>query len=526
MSHLLRYCRKYPWALTLIIAPLIVQALCELTLPRYMAGIVDIGIAGGDIPYIISNGLIMLLIALASMGAAVLSALFSGRFAADISRDMRHDVFRKVESFSYAEFDKFSAASLITRTTNDVQQIQQFLGMAPRMLMFAPIIAIGGVIAVFLTDAGMSWVLAIGVAAGLAMIVSFITIATSRFRAIQKLTDRMNGLCRRILTGLQVIRAFGTQKYEERRFDEVNTDFTKINLVVNRLVAFAMPSMMLVMNLATLLVVWAGAGRVEAGNLQVGGLMALITYTMQVIMSFIMISMATIMISRANVSAKRISEVLLSESTVLDPEKPEGFLAEDKGKVEFRAVSFRYPGAETDALTGISFTAEAGKTTAIIGGTGSGKSTIAALLLRFYDVTDGEVCVEGKDVRTVGQCELRNKIGYVPQKSVLLSGSIADNLRYGKGDATADELTRATRTAQAESFIAERDGCMESEISQGGANVSGGQKQRLSIARALVKRPDIYVFDDSFSALDFKTDAALRRALAADVAGSSLIIVA
>ncbi|MDR1972115.1 MAG: ABC transporter ATP-binding protein/permease [Treponema sp.] len=522
MIKLLQYGKRYTGTFLLIILFLVIQALCELALPSRMAGIVDKGIAQGDISYVVSSGLVMLLLALATMAASVLITLFSGRFSTNISRDLRRDVFCRVESFSHAEFDRFSAASLITRTTGDVQQIQFFLGMMPRMLFFAPILAAGGIIRVFMTDPGMSWILAVGIAAGVSVISVFVSAAAKRFKAIQALIDRINLLTRQILTGLPVIRAFGRQQHEERGFDETNREFLKTNLVVARLMAFSMPTMMLIMNLVILLVVWAGSRRIGAGALQVGGLMALITYTMQVIASFVMISMFTMMMSRASVSMKRIREVLETETSVHDPQTPVGFSGEARALVEFRQVSFRYPGAAADTLRDISFTLRGGETTAIIGGTGSGKSTLAALLLRFYDVTAGAILVDGRDIRELRQRELREKIGYAPQRAVLLSGTVRSNVGYGKESPSPEELQRAVQAAQAEDFAAGLD----REIAQGGINLSGGQKQRLSIARALVKKPEIYIFDDSFSALDFKTDAALRRALKAEAGDAALLIIA
>lgn len=526
MIKLMRYCKTFLLIIILMLVSLLAQAMCDLALPDYMSKIVDIGIRQGDIPYVVSTSAIMLMLALAGMAATIITALLSARFAAGFSRDVRHDIFRKVESFSLAECDKFSTASLITRTTNDVQQIQFLLVMLPRVVFYSPILAVGAVFKVLATDSGMSWIIAVGIVAVLIIVTVLFSIAVSKFKIVQKLTDKLNLITRQILTGLPVIRSFGTHQYEEEKFDRVNTDFTKINLTINRLMVFMMPSMMFIMNLMTLLIVWFGAGRIDAGAMQVGNMIALITYTMQIIMSFLMITMISLMLPRASVSGKRIAEVLDSRTSVCDPEISVDFEQNKKGTVEFRNVSFRYHDAEEDTLKNISFIAKPGKTTAFIGSTGSGKSTLGNLLLRFYDVSEGSVLVNGVDIRLIKQGELRSIIGYVPQKATLFSGTIDSNLRYGKQDADMNALIKASQTAQAIDFIKEKPEGFDSRIAQDGANVSGGQKQRLSIARALVKQPQIYIFDDCFSALDFKTDAALRKALLAEAKESTLLLVA
>ncbi|WP_099204497.1 ABC transporter ATP-binding protein [Scatolibacter rhodanostii] len=476
--------------------------------------------------YIVKIGLFMLLIALLGGVANVLVNLFSSKIAAGVSRNLRKDVFEKIENFSNNEFDKFSTASLITRCTNDITQIQQLLIMGIRMICYAPIMGIGGIIMAISKTASLSWIIAIAVVVILGIIMIIMSIALPKFKLIQKLVDKLNLVSRENLSGLMVVRAFGTQAHEQNRFDQANTDLTKTNLFVNRVMVFMMPVMTLIMNGLTLLIVWSGGHQIADSTMQIGDMMAFMQYAMQVIMSFIMISVMFIMVPRAAVSASRIAEVLETELTITDPKNPKPFLASKKGFVEFKDISFRYQGADEDALSHINFTAKPGETTAIIGSTGSGKSTIANLLLRFYDVTEGEILVDGVDIREVKQKDLRDIIGYVPQKGILLSGTIESNLKYGNKEASADEIRTAATVAQAIDFITEKDDQFNSPISQGGTNVSGGQKQRLSIARALAKKPEIFVFDDSFSALDFKTDATLRKALKEHTSDSTLIVVA
>ncbi len=476
--------------------------------------------------YILRVGLSMLLIALAGGVATVLVSFLSARIAAGVARDLRRDVFVRIENFSNNEFDQFSTASLITRCTNDVSQVQSLLSFGIRMLCYAPIMAAGGTVMALRKSPSMAWIIAAACALLIGIIAVLVSIATPRFKLIQKLVDRLNLVSRESLNGQMVIRAFATQSHETARFEDVNRELTGVSLFVNRTMVMLMPVMMLVMNGVSLLVVWVGAHRIAEASMQIGDMMAFIQYAMQIIMSFLMISMMFIFLPRAAVSAERIAEVLSTAPGVRDPEAPAPFDPAKKGLVEFRNVSFRYRDAEENAVSGISFTARPGETTAIIGPTGSGKSTLASLLLRFYDVSGGQVLVGGRDVREVSQKALREKIGYVPQKAVLLSGTIASNLRYGRQDASEAEVEEAARIAQAADFIDEKPERFASDIAQGGSNVSGGQKQRLSIARALVKEPDIFVFDDSFSALDFRTDAALRRALASRTQESTLIVIA
>ncbi len=476
--------------------------------------------------YILRIGLIMLAIALLGGVATVLVSLLSSRIAAGAARDMRRSVFSRIEHFSNKEFDRFSTASLITRCTNDITQIQMLLTLAIRLMFYAPIMAIGGVIMALKKSASMAWVIALACVVLIGIIIVLVSLVMPRFKLIQKLVDKLNLVSRENLSGLMVVRAFATQGHEKQRFEAVNADLTKNNLFVNRVMTFMMPSMMLIMNGLTVLVVWVGAHQIAQSTMQIGDMMAFIQYTMQIIMSFLMISMMFIFMPRAAVSADRIAQVLETAPSITDPADPKAFDETRKGLVEFKGVSFSYNDAEENALSDITFTAKPGTTTAIIGPTGSGKSTIASLLLRFYDVTEGNIFVDGRDIREVSQHALREKIGYVPQKGILLSGTISSNLRYGRKDASEEELNTAAQIAQASDFIGEKPDKFESEIAQGGTNVSGGQKQRLSIARALVKKPEIFVFDDSFSALDFRTDAELRKALKAHTAQATIIVIA
>ena len=476
--------------------------------------------------YLLVTGAKMIGLAFLIMAAAVSVTLLSARLAAKLSRILREKVFEKVMSFTNSEFDKFSTASLITRSTNDIQQIQLLIVMILRMVLYAPIMAIGGIWKVFHTNVSMSWIIGLAVAIIVVIVGFLFFVVMPKFKLIQNQVDRLNLVSREILTGLSVIRAFGTQKHEEERFDDANKALTKTNLFVNRAMTFMMPLMMFVMNSITLLIVWVGGHSINDGVMQVGDMMAFIQYTMQIIMAFLMICMISVMLPRAAVSASRIDEVLTSETMIHDPKQPSRIPEEGKGKVVFDHVSFRYPGAEEDVLHDISFTAEPGKTTAFIGSTGCGKSTLVNLIPRFYDVTDGKITIDGKDVRDVSQHELREKLGYVPQKAVLFSGDIASNILYGNPDGSEAEMIEAATIAQATEFIDQKKKKYKSPISQGGANVSGGQKQRLSIARAIAKHPDVYIFDDSFSALDYKTDAILRAELKEKTAESTVMIVA
>ncbi|PGE91464.1 ABC transporter [Bacillus pseudomycoides] len=476
--------------------------------------------------YILTSGGKMLLLSLVSMAATVIVSLLAAKVAAGLGRDLRKKVFRKVTSFSNAEFDKFSTASLITRSTNDIQQVQTLMVMLLRIVFYAPILGIGGIIKVLTTDLSMGWIIAVAVIAILSLVIGLFSIAIPKFKSIQKLVDKINLITRESLTGMLVIRAFNNQKHEEKKFEKGNQDLTRTNLFVSRLMSFMMPMMMLIMNAVTVLIIWVGSHQVDMGHMQVGDMMAFMQYTMQIIMAFLMISMVSIMVPRASVSAQRIAEVLDTDLSIHDAAEPKTFASDKRGYVEFKNVSFKYPGAEEDVLSNITFTAKPGETTAFIGSTGSGKSTLINLIPRFYDVTSGQILIDGTDIREVSQKELREKIGYVPQKGVLFSGTIESNLKYGKKEATEEELAKAAEIAQAMEFINAKPESFRTEISQGGTNVSGGQKQRLSIARALTKKSEIFIFDDSFSALDFKTDAALRRALNNEIAGSTILLVA
>ena len=476
--------------------------------------------------YILSAGARMLLIALISAVCIVGVGFLGSRTAAGLSRNLRKAVFTKVESFSNTELDKFSTASLITRTTNDITQIQMLMVIMIRIVFYAPILGVGGVLKAISRSASMSWIIAVAVIALLCLIVLVFIIAMPKFKSIQKLIDRLNLVTRENLSGMMVIRAFNNEKFEEERFDAANKNLKKTNLFVNRVMAVIFPTMMLIMNSIVLLIVWVGANEIANSSMQVGDMMAFMQYAMQIIFAFLMMSFMFIMIPRASVSAQRIAEVLNTEPEISDPQNPKNFGQNLKGVVEFKNVSFRYNGAEEDMLKNISFTALPGKTTAFIGSTGSGKTTLINLIPRFYDVTEGQVLVNGVDVREVTQHDLREKIGYVPQKSSLFSGTIESNLKYARENASDQELENAADISQSTEFITEKPEEFKSEISQGGSNVSGGQKQRLSIARALIKKPDIYIFDDSFSALDFKTESALRKALEGKTQSSTILVVA
>lgn len=475
--------------------------------------------------YMLRTGGKMLALAAVGMIVSMIVGFLASKVGASTGRDLRGKVFRKVVEFSNGEFDKFSTASLITRSTNDIQQIQMLTVMILRMVLYAPIMGIGGVFKVFHTNVSMSWIIGLAVVLIAMVVMVLFVVAMPKFKILQNLVDRLNLVTREILTGLPVIRAFSTEKHEEERFDQANKDLTKTNLFVNRAMTFMMPTMMLIMNAISILIVWVGANGINDGQMQVGDMMAFIQYTMQIIMAFLMICMISIMLPRAAVSATRVDEVLTSTTLINDPKQPK-HLKEGKGMVEFNHVSFRYPGAEEDVLHDISFTAKPGETTAIIGSTGSGKSTMVNLIPRFYDVTEGKITIDGEDIRNVTQHELRDQLGYVPQKGVLFSGTIASNILYGNPDGSEEMMMEAAKVAQAAEFIEEKPKCYDSRISQGGGNVSGGQKQRLSIARAIAKDPKIFIFDDSFSALDYKTDVTLRKALKEHTVNSTVIIVA
>jgi ATP-binding cassette subfamily B protein len=527
LRKIFKYLKPFTPLFILAVLILFLQVFCDLSLPNLMSRLVNNILAqsaalnapeNGASENIFSLGLQMLVIALTGGAAAISVSFLSTRIAAGIARDLRFAVFQKVESFSSREFDTFSTASLITRCTNDINQVQGIFIMGIRMICYAPIMGIGGIVMAVNKAPGMSWIIVLAVLVLILMVIVMVSLVMPKFKLIQTLVDRMNRISRETLNGLMVIRAFGAQDHEKKRFDGVNADLTKTTLFVNRMMILQMPLMQFIMNSAIILIIWTGAHRIAASFMGVGDMMAFIQYTMQIIFSFLFFSMMFVMIPRTAVSADRIAQVLNTEVTIRDPEISATVAdavpgMRRGGKVEFKNVSFRYEGAAEDALKNISFTAESGQTTAIIGATGSGKSTILNLIMRFYDVTDGNIALNGVDVRELPQKQLRGGIGYVPQKSILLSGTAAFNLRYGKTNASGAEIHEGAEIAQIMDYIEEKQEKFETVIAQGGANVSGGQKQRLSIARALIRDPEILVFDDSFSALDFATDARLRQAL-------------
>lgn len=524
MLKLFRNLKPYTTAIAFILVLVLMQCLAELYLPTLMADIVDKGIVQSDNAYIYRIGGYMLAVALVSMICAVLSTYLSAKVGMGFGRDLRNKVFGHVEKYSLREFDKIGTASLITRTTNDITQVQNITIMIFRMMVMAPMMSIGGMVMALNKDATLSWIFAVVIPLlGLAIFV-IVGKAMPHFKAMQKKVDKINLVVREELTGIRVIRAFNRINREEKRFTEANADLTGTAIKVNKIMAFMMPVMMIVMNITTIGIIWFGSIRIDEGNMQVGSLMAFLQYAFQIMFSLIMMSMMFVMLPRASASAIRINEVLDMKSDIADPAASKQ--AATHGHVEFDNVTFSFPGAEQPAVKGISFQAGPGETTAIIGGTGSGKSTIINLIPRFYDIDSGSIKVNGVDVREMSQETLRAKIGYVPQKAMLFTGTITENIRYGKEDATDEEIRHAAEVAQAADFIGEMKDGYDSIISQGGTNVSGGQKQRLSIARALVRKPEIYIFDDSFSALDFKTDAKLRAALKGETAEATVLIVA
>lgn len=525
MLKLIKYLKPYIWQLIFVLGLIFFQVWTELQLPDYMSKIVNDGIVGENNDLILNIGMQMLVIAIFGAIATIITGFLTSKIATGFSMILREKVFTKIESFSMQEFDKFSTASLITRSTNDIQQLQMVMIMIFRMVLSAPILAIGAVIKAYHMAPSMSWIIALAIAILFGIIIIIFIIAVPKFTLLQKLVDKLNLVTRENLTGLRVIRAFNNEKYEEDKFAQTNKDLTSMNLFVNRLMVILQPTMMLIFNFVTIGVIWVGAQLISTGDLQIGGMMAFMQYAMQVIMSFLMISMIFIMIPRASVSGTRIAEVLDTEPLIKDPLTPVKFIPNIRGSVEFKDVCFAYPHSDTPVLKNINFTSKIGQTTAIIGSTGSGKSTLINLIPRFYDVTEGQVLIDGQDVREVRQAELNDKIGFVPQKGVLFSGTVKSNIKYGAPNATEKELESAAEIAQANDFIQKYKEKFDAPISQGGSNVSGGQKQRLAIARAIIKKPEIYIFDDSFSALDFKTDAALRKALIAETKNSTIIIV-
>ncbi len=526
MTKLFRYLKPYTKAIIIIFILTFGQVMANLVLPDYMAKIVNEGVLGGQTAIILSTGLIMLTVSLLGAGCTIGAGFLAARVSTAFAREIREKIFTKVHDFSLTEFNKFSTASLITRSTNDIQQIQRVLFVMMRMMIMAPLTAVGALFMAYRTAPSMGWIMILAITVLIGLVAAIFFIAMPRFKLLQKLVDRINLAARENLTGLRVIRAFNAEKHEEAKFDRVNRDMTRLNLFLNRIMVVMQPMMTLIFNFTAIAVIWTGAHLIGSGDLLIGNMIAFMQYSMQVLFGFTMLSMIFIMVPRASVSGERVAEVIATEPSIKDPEKSSPFGADRRGTVEFRDVTFAYPGAEYPALESITFTAEAGKTTALIGSTGSGKSTLANLILRLYDVSYGHVLVGGADVRRLKAKDLYGQIGYVPQKSVLFSGTIASNIKYGAPGAPEKEIRRAARIAQATEFIEGKGEEYGREIAQGGANVSGGQKQRLSIARALAKRPEIYIFDDSFSALDFRTDAALRRALREETTDATVLIVA
>lgn len=525
MSKLLRYFKPFRWLFIVLLIFTIGQVIANLSLPDYMANIINHGIVGQDRSVVYHYGLIMLLVALGGGLCTVIAGYAASRIGTGFAKDVRNALFKKIEGFSLSEFNQFSTASLITRNTNDVQQIQTVLIMVLRLALMAPFMGVVAIIKSYGLAPSMTWIMVVAVVTLIVIIAIIFSMALPRFARLQKLVDRLNLVTREILTGLRVIRAFGQEKREENKFKQANKDLTDVNLFVNRLMAILQPSMMLIMNFTMIAIVWIGASQIDAGNLPIGNMLAFMQYAMQAIFAFLMISIIFIMLPRASVSARRIAEVLQTEPAIKDPSAPLT-TTEHGGQVEFKNVSFNYAGAEEPVLHNISFVAVPGQTTAIVGSTGSGKSTLVNLIPRFYDVTNGEILIDGIDVRKMTQEDLRSRIGYVSQKAMLFSGTVKENIAYGIPGAGEEEIQYAADISQASEFINELEKKLDNRIAQAGTNVSGGQRQRLAIARALAKKPDIYLFDDSFSALDFKTDALLRQALKNETRGKTVIIVA
>ncbi|MFA7654666.1 MAG: ABC transporter ATP-binding protein [Candidatus Dojkabacteria bacterium] len=526
MLKLFKYLKPYIPHIILMLVLTYIQVMTTLALPDYMAKIVNEGIVLENEKLILETGISMLLVTGLGALCTVVISYLSARIGNGFSRKLREDVFSKVSRFSLGEMNKFSIASLITRTTNDIQQVQMVIIMLFRMVMSAPIMGIGAVIKAYNTAPSMTWIMGVAVAILLTVIIIVFAIATPKFKLVQKLVDKLNLVTRQNLTGLRVIRAFNTEKYEEKRFDKANRDLTSINLFLNRVMVMMQPIMMLLLNLTMISVIWVGAHLVNSNDLQIGDMMAFMQYAMQTIASFLMVSMIFILIPRASVSGQRIVEVLDEQLSIRDPKESKKSTKKEKGVLTFDNVTFKYPDADVPILHNISFTAKAGETTAIIGGTGSGKSTVINLIPRLFDVTSGQILIDGVDIRDMKQKELRGKIGYIPQKGVLFSGTIESNIKYGQPNATKKVVKKAAQIAQASEFIDKLEEGYKAPIAQEGTNVSGGQKQRVSIARAIVRNPEIYIFDDSFSALDFKTDAKLRKELKSVTKNSIVIVVA
>lgn len=525
MKKVLHYFKPYSPYVALVLVVLFCHAMCELALPGYMSDIINNGIVKGDMSYIYKTGGMMLLIAGIGVTCSIINSLLASRIASFASRDTRSALFKKISSFASAEFDQFQTSSLINRATNDIQTVQQTTILVIRMAFFAPIMGIGALIKALNTSASLTWTVALALLAIIVIMVFQFLMVMPKFSVLQTKLDKLNLIVGERLSGLLVVRAFNSEKYEENRFENANDELNKIGIFVNRAMSFMFPALMLVMNLSSILIVWVGAGMIDSRNLMIGDMLAFLQYSMHVIMSFLIITMMFIMVPKAVVSANRIGEILSVEPSINNPENPVK-LDDVKGVLEFKNVDFAYPDAEEKTLENLSFKAEPGKTTAIIGSTGSGKSSLVNLIPRFFDVTGGEITLDGINIKDINQHELREHIGVVPQKGLLFSGTIASNLAFGKPDATEKEMYDALETAQAIDFVNKMPNKLDTEVSQGGTSVSGGQKQRLSIARALIKNPQVYIFDDSFSALDFKTDNNLRKALKEKVGNSTFIIVA
>ena len=525
MKYIWRLLRGYWWQLGLLVGATYGSVMATLSLPDFMAVIINNGIVGSDMAVLWHNGWQMIVVTLAGAVGTIVSVFFATRIATGLCQQLRDQVFARVEDYAVADFNRFSTASLITRSTNDIQQIQSTAIMLLRIALMAPIMAVAGLHKALANAPSLSWIIALAVAVLLVVIIGLFIAAMPRFQRLQSVVDKLNLVARENLTGLRVVRAFDTEAVEEAKFDAVNHELTKLNLVVNRLMMVMEPVMMLIMNLASVAVVWYGALAIGDGRLAIGNMMAFLQYALQVIMSFLMISMVFIMAPRAAVSVRRVAEVLDTKPSITDPAKPQPLAPGGTGRIEFRNVTFAYPGADEPVLSNISFVAEPGQTTAFIGSTGSGKSTLVNLIPRFYDVSAGQILLDGVDIRKLRLTDLASQIGYVPQKGVLFRGSIASNIAYGEPEADKAAIAHAAEVAQASDFIAQLDDGMESAVAQGGSNVSGGQRQRLAIARALAAQPQVYIFDDSFSALDARTDAALRRQLMQEVTGKTVLIV-
>lgn len=525
MLKLFKYLKNYIPLILLIIVLTYIQVMATLKLPDYMAKIVNEGIVLENQTIIWETGIQMLIVTLIGAVCTVINSFLSAKIGSGFSKDLRHDVFKKVTNFSLSEFNKFSIASLITRSTNDIQQMQMTVVMTLRMVLSAPIMGIGAIVKAIDVAPSMTWIIGVAVTILILLIIIVFSIAMPKFKLVQELIDRLNLVARENLTGIRVIRAFNNEKYEQKRFDKENTEFTKVNLFVNRIMVFMQPLMMLIFNFSSIAIIWVGSHLINDQMIQIGDMMAFMQYAMQVIGSFLMISVIFIIIPRASVSAQRIKEVLEEEPLIKDPKKPLKLSGKEKGKVEFKNVTFAYPDSDVPVIYNVSFTAQPGQTTAIIGGTGSGKSTIVNLIPRFFDTTSGSVLVDGVNVKKIKQSILHRKIGYIPQKGVLFSGTVESNIKYGVPTASKKTVIHSAKVAQASEFIDKLEKKYDYSIAQGGTNISGGQKQRLSIARALAVKPDIYIFDDSFSALDFKTDAKLRAQLKNETKNSTVIIV-